>query len=106
MDGRCGTSTSNELRSVHLAAAGHPDAWDLTLEPIRKANHGRRTLIAPAVADSILRSLEEGHPLSISVTYEGGPPLQSWSSMHGARFAATMFAPAVKSLIEDAGLAT
>ena len=92
---------NQDMKTMRLEFPGTADAWDVPLEPAREDFHGRRAFLTPALSDSILRSLEKGQALSISVTYESGPPLQALFEMNSARYAAPMYRACVQSLIDD-----
>jgi len=92
---------NKDMMTVRFESPGTADAWDITLEPAREDYHGRRAFLAPAISDSMLHSLEKGQALSISVTYESGPPLQATFNMDSARYAAPMYRACVKSLTDD-----
>jgi hypothetical protein len=90
-----------EIRSVRFEAPGTQDAWEVALEPATEDFHGRYALLEPDVADSMLRSLEQGHAWSASVRYEGLPPLDSPIPTRGASIGAAMYRACVQSLRDD-----
>ena len=87
------------IQFIRFESQGIP--WDVRLEPERPDYHGRRAFLQPAVADSMLRNLELGHALSMTVTIEDESQLNFRIPMHGAQFAAPMYRACVKSLIDD-----
>ena len=87
------------IQAVRFESQGIP--WDVTLEPERPDYHGRRASLEPAVADSMLRDLELGHALSMTVTIENEAPLSFRIPTNGAQFAAPMYRACVKSMVGD-----
>jgi hypothetical protein len=87
------------IQSVRFESQGIP--WDVNLEPESADYHGRHAFLEPAVADSMLRDLELGHALNMTVTIENETPLSFRIPMNGAQFAAPMYRACVKSMIDD-----
>ena len=89
------------IQSVRFESQDAPGSWDVTLEPERADYHGRRAFLQPAAADSMLRNLELGQALRMTVTIENEAPLTFRIPMNGAQFAAPMYRACVKSMTDD-----
>jgi hypothetical protein len=89
------------LKSVRFEAVGTSSSWDVVLEPPRSDFHGGRALLDPAVSDAMLRNLELGHALRMSIARHDEPPLVFEIPTRNQRFAVPMYRACVKSLVDD-----
>jgi hypothetical protein len=89
------------IQSVHFESVGTAEAWDVPLEAPRADFHGGRAVLDPAASDAMLRSLELGHVLRMTLKMENQPPLVFDIPSRNQRFAVPMYRACVKSLIDD-----
>jgi hypothetical protein len=89
-----------EFPAVHVES-GEGERWPVTVEPLDPRKDGRQARLPARVADGMLRSLEQGRPLTMVLTFGDGTALRYRVPTPGAEFAMPMFRACVKSLTDE-----